>query len=253
MRFLLYNIRYGAGSGWRVHFPMPFGGYLKSTGRNFRRIADFVKSVNPDVTGLIEVDSGSFRTERRCQAQTIAAALQQHHVFENKYGGASMARRLPLLNKQGNAFLTNQEISELKFHYLNNGFKRLVIEAELRDFTTFIVHLSLQYRHRQDQLRDLYGMVRNARKPVIVAGDFNVFRGQKELSRFMGATGLLNANTRGAPSHPSRLPRRQLDFILHSPDIRATGFEAPAVQYSDHIPLIWDFEVRGASRMAHVA
>ena len=253
MRFLLYNIRYGAGSGWRVHFPMPFGGYLKPTGRNFRRIADFIKSVNPDVTGLIEVDSGSFRAERRCQAQTIAAALDQHHVFENKYGGGSMARRLPLLNKQGNAFLTNQEINGLKFHYLNNGFKRLVIEAELKDFTTFIVHLSLKYRHRQDQLRDLYGMVRNARKPVIVAGDFNVFRGQKELSLFMGATGLMNANTRGAPSHPSRLPKRQLDFILHSPDIRATGFEAPTVQFSDHVPLIWDFEVCRARRLSLAA
>ncbi|MBL0715357.1 MAG: endonuclease/exonuclease/phosphatase family protein [Desulfosarcina sp.] len=253
MRFLLYNIRYGAGSGWRVHFPMPFGGYIKPTGRNIRQIAAFIKSVNPDVTGLIEVDSGSFRSEWRSQAQTIAAELQQHHVFENKYGGASVARRLPLLNKQGNAFLTNQEISGLKFHYLNNGFKRLVIEAELKDFTTFLVHLSLKYRHRQDQLRDLYGLVQSARKPVIVAGDFNVFRGPKELSLFMGATGLLSANTGGEPSHPSRLPKRQLDFILHSPDIRATRFEAPIVRFSDHIPLIWDFEVQSSGRLARAA
>lgn len=253
MRFLLYNIRYGAGTGWRVHLPMPFGGYIKPTGRNFRRIAEFIKSVNPDVTGLIEVDSGSFRSDWRCQAQTLAAELKQHHVFENKYGDASMARRLPLLNKQGNAFLTNQEISALKFHYLNKGFKRLVIEAELKDFTTFIVHLSLKYKHRQNQLRDLYGMVRNARKPVIVAGDFNVFGGQKELSLFMGAAGLLSANTQGAPSHPSRMPRRQLDFILHSPDIRATRFEAPAVQFSDHIPLVWDFEICDSGRLARAA
>ncbi len=253
MRFLLYNIRYGAGSGWRVHFPMPFGGYLKPTGKNLRRIADFIKSVKPDVTGLIEVDSGSFRSEWRSQAETIAAELQQHHVFENKYGGASMARRLPLLNKQGNAFLTNQEISGLKFHYLNNGFKRLVIEAQLKDFTTFLVHLSLKYRHRQDQLRDLYGMVRAADKPVIVAGDFNVFRGKKELALFMAATGLQSANTLGAPSHPSRFPRRQLDFILHSPDIQATRFEAPTVPFSDHIPLIWDFEINHGASMARAA
>jgi endonuclease/exonuclease/phosphatase family metal-dependent hydrolase len=253
MRFLLYNIRYGAGSGWRVHFPMPFGGYVKPTGRNFSRIADFIRSVKPDITGLIEVDSGSFRTERRCQARTIAAALNQQHIFENKYGDASMARRLPLLSNQGNALLTNQEISELKCHYLSNGFKRLVIEAELKDFTTYIVHLSLKYRHRQDQLRDLYGMVRNARKPVIVAGDFNVFRGQEELSLFMGATGLLNANTSGTPSHPSRMPKRQLDFILHSPEIQATRFEAPDVQLSDHIPLIWDFEIGRQGRLARAA
>ncbi len=253
MRFLLYNIRYGAGSGWRVHFPMPFGGYLKPTGRNFSLIKDFIRSVKPDVTGLIEVDSGSFRADRRCQAATLAAALQQRHVYENKYGGDSMARRVPLLRKQGNALVTNQEIAGFKFHYLSKGVKRLVIEAEFRDFKTFIVHLSLNYRHRQDQLSDLYGMLGQTRKPVIVAGDFNVFRGRKELALFMAATGLRSANTQDAPSHPSRMPRRQLDFILHSPGIHTTYFDAPRVPFSDHIPLIWDFEVRPEDRLALAA
>lgn len=253
MRFLLYNIRYGAGIGWKVHFPVPFGGYLKNTDDNFRQITDFIKSVNPDITGLIEVDSGSFRTHRSNQARLIAEEIQHHHVFENKYSGHSMVRKLPLFNKQGNAFLTNQTIRSLQFHYFNHGFKRLVIEAELEEFTTFIVHLSLKYRHRQDQLRDLNTLVRAADKPVIVAGDFNVFRGESELAQFMGATGLLNANAAGAPSHPSRAPKRQLDFILHSPDIQAHRFEAPRVAFSDHIPLIWDFEIRHGAGLARAA
>ena len=232
-----------------MHFPLPFSGFFRRTAKNFEQISAFIKSVNPDITGLIEVDSGSFRSDRRNQAGEIAAALQQQHVFENKYGGTSVARRMPLLNKQGNAFLTNQEIIGLRFHYLRNGFKRLVIEAELNDFTTFLVHLSLKYRHRQDQLRDLYALVQAARKPVILAGDFNVFRGRRELTLFLGATGLLNANAVGTPSHPSRNPKRQLDFILHSPEIRATRFEAPPVRFSDHIPLIWDFELAPESRV----
>ena len=253
MRFLLYNIRYGAGTGWKVHFPVPFGGYLKHTSDNFRQITDFIKSVNPDITGLIEVDSGSFRTHRNNQARLIAEEIQHHHVFENKYSGHSMVRKLPLFNKQGNAFLTNQNIRALRFHYFNHGFKRLVIEAELEEFTTFIVHLSLQYRHRQDQLRYLNTLVLAADKPVIVAGDFNVFRGESELTKFMGATGLLNANAAGEPSHPSRAPKRQLDFILHSPDIKAQRFEAPRVAFSDHIPLIWDFEIRHRAGLARAA
>lgn len=253
MRFLLYNIRYGAGTGWKIHFPVPFGGYLKHTSDNFRQITDFIKSVNPDITGLIEVDSGSFRTHQNNQARLIAEEIQHHHVFENKYSGHSMVRKLPLFNKQGNAFLTNQNIRSLRFHYFNHGFKRLVIEAELEEFTTFIVHLSLQYRHRQDQLRDLNTLVRMANKPVIVAGDFNVFRGESELTQFMEATGLLNANATGEPSHPSRAPKRQLDFILHSPDIQAHRFEAPRVAFSDHIPLIWDFDVRHRAGLARAA
>lgn len=253
MRFLLYNIRYGAGTGWKIHFPVPFSGYLKRTDQNFRQIADFIKSVNPDITGLIEVDSGSFRSNRDNQAQVIAEAIHHHHVFENKYSGRSMVRKLPLFNKQGNAFLTNQDIRSLHFHYFHHGFKRLVIEAELEEFTTFVVHLSLQYRHRQEQLRDLYALVQASAKPVIVAGDFNVFRGETELHHFLGATGLINANGTGQPSHPSRMPRRQLDFILHSPEIQANGFEARRVPFSDHIPLIWDFEVRRRSVLARAA
>ena len=253
MRFLLYNIRYGAGTGWKVHFPVPFSGYLKRTSDNFRLIAEFIKSVNPDVTGLIEVDSGSFRSHRHNQARLIAEAIQHHHVFENKYSNHSMVRKLPLFNKQGNAFLTNQAIRSLRFHHFNHGFKRLVIEAELAEFTTFIVHLSLQYRHRQEQLHDLNALVRTAGKPVIVAGDFNVFRGASELAPFLGATGLLNANAAGKPSHPSRSPKRQLDFILHSPEIQARRFDTPQVPFSDHIPLIWDFEIRHPTGLARAA
>jgi endonuclease/exonuclease/phosphatase family metal-dependent hydrolase len=253
MRFLLYNIRYGAGTGWKVHFPVPFGGYLRRTNDNFRQIADFIQTVNPDITGLIEVDSGSFRSNRDNQARLIAEQIQHHHVFENKYGGKSMVRKLPLFNKQGNAFLTNQDIHALRLHYFDRGFKRLVIEAELDGFKTFIVHLSLQYRHRQAQLQDLNTLVRASGKPVIVAGDFNVFRGERELGQFMEATGLRNANAAGEPSHPSRAPRRQLDFILHSPEIQARRFEAPRVAFSDHIPLIWDFEVGTDATLARAA
>ena len=75
MRFLLYNIRYGAGTGSKLHFPLPFIGYLKRTNGNFKHISDFIKSVGPDFVGLIEVDSGSFRSENSNQAETIAREM----------------------------------------------------------------------------------------------------------------------------------------------------------------------------------
>ena len=42
---------------------------------------------------------------------------------------------------------------------------------------------------------------------------------------------------------PSHAPRNQFDFILHSPEIEVTGFRIPPVAYSDHLPLVLDFEV----------
>ncbi len=244
MRFLLYNIRYGAGIGRRLHFPVPFAGYLKRTNGNLKEIIDFIKSMNPDITGLIEVDSGSFRSEKYNQAKAIAQEMRHYHVYQSKYSSDSVVQRIPVLNKQGNAFLTNQEIKAQKFHYLNKGIKRLVIELELKEFTIFLVHLSLKFRHRQKQLRDLYSIIKEVKKPVIVAGDFNAFKGDQELQLFLTEAGLKSANGEGEPSHPSRSPRRQLDFILHSPEIRATGFQVPKVRFSDHAPLICDFEIR---------
>jgi len=59
----------------------------------------------------------------------------------------------------------------------------------------------------------------------------------------MAALDLVNANNEGFPSHPSRSPRRQLDFILHSGAIKTRDFQIPRIQYSDHAPLVWDFEL----------
>jgi len=243
MRFLLYNIRYAAGIGRRFHFPVPYSGYIKKTGINLNNIVDFIRSVNPDIIGLIEVDSGSFRSEKNNQAESIAWELQHQHIYRSKYATTSMTRRVPLLNKQGNAILTRLPIVSQKFHYFREGVKRLVIEAELENVAVFLVHLSLKFRHRQHQLQDLYNMVGKAAKPAIVAGDFNVFWGDRELQLFLAATGLISANGQGRPSHPSRAPRRELDYIFHSPEIRSTCFEVPKIKLSDHTPLIWDFEL----------
>ena len=243
MRFVLYNIRYGAGIGRRFHLPVPYSGYLKRTNGNLTRIAGFMRSVNPDIVGLIEVDSGSFRSEKSNQAETIARELKHYYIYQSKYSTTSLARKIPVLNKQGNAILTRREVKSQKFHYLREGIKRLVLELELEEFTIFLVHLSLKFRHRQYQLQELYSIVKDVKKPVIVAGDFNSLRGDRELQLFLAATGLKNANGQGKPSHPSRCPRRQIDYIFCSSEIRATGFQVPSVRLSDHMPLICDFEI----------
>jgi len=149
VRFLLYNVRYGAGVGARFHLPIPFAGYLKSTSCNLDCIVSFIESVKPDVIGLIEIDSGSFRSENMCQAEAIARQLGYSHVVETKYGANRMVRKVPVLNKQGNALLTNQEILSHHFHFFEEGFKRLVIEVQLPEVTVFLVHLSLTFRSEE--------------------------------------------------------------------------------------------------------
>jgi len=250
MRFLLYNIRYATGTGERFHLPLPYSGYLKPTTEHLGRITEFILSLRPDIVGLVEVDSGSFRAGRRSQTVAIAETLGHYHVYRTKYAKGSWAQQFPVLKNQGNAFLTSKEIKNQKCHYFRSGIKRLVIELELEDLTILLVHLSVKFRHRHYQLWELHSLIKQIRKPLILAGDFNVFRGAREVQLFLAATGLQNANGKGLPTYPSWAPRRELDFILHSPEIRVRSLQIPEVELSDHLPVVCDFDISDPSRRA---
>ena len=240
MRFILYNIRYGTGD---KTCRMPWSRMLRRTRRNLNDLTNFLRSLQPDLVGLVEVDAGSYRSERQNQARQIAEALGHYHTYRSKYSETAWFRRFPLLGKQGNAFLARDTIHNERFHYFDKGMKRLVIELELEYFCVFLVHLSLTFRTRHHQLADLYAWLRDTGKPHIVAGDFNALWGHDELRLFCAAANLVNANHKALPTFPSWAPRRQLDFILHSPDIRISRFWIPQVTHSDHLPLVADFEL----------
>jgi len=226
-----------------MHMPLPGAGYILGNQNVLPDIINFIKSADPDIVGLIEVDTGSIRSRKVNQAETIATELGMNSSFETKYGAKSLNQRLPIIRKQGNAFLAAPRVHGETFHYFETGIKRLIIELEMETFAVFLVHLSLKYRHRHLQLRKLYDLIEATEKPVIVAGDFNTFWGENEIYLFMQAAGLRSANTNSQPSYPSRSPRKELDFILYQDGIQVSHFELPDVRHSDHLPLICDFEV----------
>ena len=240
MRFLLYNICYGT-HGNQKRFPLL--GLLGRTHDHLDEIIDFIDEIDPDVMGLIEVDNGSYRSGRKCQVEKIADRLGHFHTYRSKYAVDSRWQGIPIFNKQGNAFLAKDTIHNEKYHYFEQGMKKLVIELELEEVTFFLVHLALGYKARQAQILHLYNMIKETNRPYIDAGDFNDFMGEKEIQLLMSASGLQNADKNIQPSFPSHNPKRHLDFILHSPEIKVTAFEMPRVELSDHLPLILDFDV----------
>lgn len=250
MRMLLYNIRYGLGRGPAMHWPLPGAAYLLGNRGNLERITAFIKAQDPDIVGLVEVDTGSIRSRWVNQAETIAEAIGHYSAYQCKYAETSLNSKLPIIRKQGNAFLAAPHVHGERFHYFDTGIKRLIIELELENCAVFLVHLSLKYRHRQAQLHHLHDLVVASKKPVIVAGDFNTFWGEHEIYLFMKAAGLQSANVNGLPSYPSRAPRKELDFVLYGEGVRVTNFFIPQVNFSDHLPLICDFEVDEQSQRA---
>lgn len=249
MRFVLYNIRYATGR--KAH------GFVRSSRRNLTKIAAFLNDLEPDVVGLVEVDDGSYRMRRKNQVELLAEALGHYHSYSCKYAKTSFWRRVPVVNRQGNAFLARDRIRNETFHFFDKGMKRLVIELELEHLVVYLVHLSLGGRARHRQLANLYDLVRRTDKPCLVAGDFNMLWGEREIDLFLAATGLRNANTDREPTFPSQKPNRHLDFVLHSKEIVVEDFQIPQVMLSDHLPLVVDFTVqvkterRSTMRSAH--
>ncbi len=242
MRFLLYNIRYATGA----RLPrLPWSGYFNRTNGHLDEIIRFIKPLEPDIMGLVEVDGGSYRTGRTNQAEEIARALGHYHAYRTKYSEhGRISRRVPVMNKQGNAFITRDSIQNARYHYFERGFKRLVIELEMENLVVFLVHLSLGFRIRHQQLAMLYRLVKETKKPHIVAGDFNALWGEREIDLFLAASGLRNVNQESRPSFPSWAPKRHLDFILCSHQIEPERFWMPESTLSDHLPLALDFTIR---------
>jgi endonuclease/exonuclease/phosphatase family metal-dependent hydrolase len=79
LRLLVYNIRYATGTGVGFHLPIPGAGYLRSSRRVLEQITRFIRSEQPDVVGLIEIDTGSVRTGMLNQA---GYATRHHYTHQ---------------------------------------------------------------------------------------------------------------------------------------------------------------------------
>lgn len=245
MKFLVYNIAYGTGAPKnRLDQVFSLPRYLHTGRKHLENVITSIAERAPDVTGLLEVDNGSFRTGYRNQGAMIARALHQNLYSAVKYEPGSLSRKIPILRRQTNVFLSPEKQLPCAFHYLSSGMKRLALEIQVNGVRFFLLHLALRRPVRQQQLRNLLEMLKPIRTPFLIGGDFNVFAGSGELHPFMAELGLHSANERNLPTFPSWRPEKQLDYILYSDGIRPVRFEVGRDRASDHLPVLFEFEVR---------
>jgi len=245
MKFLVYNIAYGTGApANRLDQVLGLHRYLRTKRRRLEKIIDCIADFSPDVSGLLEVDNGSFRTGYQSQGSLIARALHQSAYSAVKYAPGSISRKVPILRRQSNIFLTQERKRPCAFHYLDTGMKRLALEIEVDGVRFFLLHLSLRRSVRCRQLGTLSGLLRSVKTPFLVGGDFNAFGGSGELKDFMDSLGLASANRQESPTFPSWHPEKQLDYILYSKEIEPIRFEVAPIRASDHLPVMFEFKVR---------
>ena len=243
MRLLVYNIAYGTGCPnglakrvWTVHR------YIRTSHSHLDRIIEFIDGSAADIVGLVEIDTGSFRTAYVDQVEKVALHLSKYRTCDVKYAKDSIGRLIPILQSQANAVLTKRKIPKKHFHFFPIGFKRLIIEVHIEGIRFFLVHLALQKAVRAKQL-DFLAKLAEGEGPLIVAGDFNALTGPKELANFQKRLNLVNPNVEGVCTYPSWNPKKQLDMILCSKEIKILNFEVPDVRFSDHLPVLIDFHV----------
>ncbi len=193
-------------------------------------IAATLQALNADVILLQEVDRRLMRSRFRDQAALLARATGTTYRFHG--------RLRFLWSAFGNAILTRQPIRHSHRLLLpaSGGEPRGAVGVELESgLAVWCTHLGLHEKWRQTQLAALARVVRKAKGPVIVGGDFNARFEDEEVQKFMQDAGLIVLSN-DEPTFPARNAHARIDFLfgrgVYSQDagvVAATGSDHCAV------------------------
>ena len=156
--------------------------------------------------------------------------------------GNAVLSRWPVLQVQ------HQDVSDHRFE--QRGLLHVVLAAPWGAMHVIVVHLGLSAATRQRQVQRLRVFVERhvpTDAPLLVAGDFNDWRGQ--LHAPMARAGLVGPAW-WPKTFPARLPVWSLDRIYaRSAEVRSVSVPKGAVwaNWSDHRPLVAQVELAGAA------
>lgn len=235
--------------------------------RRFRpeRIIGILDSHRADVILLQEVDVGVPRSRRMNMAEVLADELGYGHLAvglnvrlrEGRYGNATLSRH-PI----GQSRNIDLSIGRKKSRGCQHTTLELPSNGASRQLDVFNVHLGLSARERRQQLgllvsaEEFSGLDPSA--PCIVGGDFNDWRSQLQ-QPFVSALRFHCATARDETSidescvktYPAFSPTGALDRVYYRGGLSLLSayrcrHQASKVA-SDHLPIIVDFEMNGAS------
>ena len=234
LRVLSYNIHHGEGVDESL---------------DLERIARVIRSVEPDLVALQEVDKGTERTNRIDQPGELSRLCGMQVVFERNIefqGG-----------EYGNAVLSKLPIVSHENHLLplfDEGEQRGVLEVRVDggEGLGVVRFLSTHLDHRSgDEERLASARLineitdRHAHLPTILAGDLNAPFDGVVLDCFRERWRVSNAEP--APTVPVGEPRRQIDFVLYRPEHRWESRETRVLDEaiaSDHRAILAVLELK---------
>ena len=223
LRVLSYNIHHAEGVDGKL---------------DLERIARVIKSVEPDLVALQEVDWKTTRVKGIDEPVELAMLTGMKAVFGKnidlqggEYGNAVLSR-LPIRSKR-NHLLPRIDESE----------QRGVLELEIAlpgdagNIKLLATHLDFR-RDDQERLasaKAINALVAASDEPAILAGDLNATPDSAVLKLFLSTW--TNTSAKPQPTIPVGKPERQIDFVLTRPASRWKTIETKVLDEavaSDH-------------------
>ncbi len=227
MRIVTYNTRGSLGMDNRRSTP---------------RIAEVLRPLSPDIICFQEIHQRLPWSGREDQPEVLSVLLGRPFVFQRNlwfgFGG------------YGIGIATRSLVAQRAEHLLPSvKEQRGALEVRLRDvgglrrLTVFCTHWGLQEEERRRQAEALAALVNAAPRPVVVCGDLNEGPDAGAVRLLLASTELLDADAaQNRATFVSNNPKSRIDYILHSPDLRAGHVEVVSGEASDHLPLLADLE-----------
>ena len=225
LRVLAYNIYHGEGMDKKVDLP---------------RLAKVIRSTNPDLVALQEVDHKNRRTGMVDQTAELAKLTGMHGRF---------GRQIDFMGGQyGQAVLSRFPLGESTIHILPGEpvrETRIAFAVVIKDPSGEISFVSTHLHHnnklfREQQAAKLNEIFENASRPVILAGDLNANPDSKPLEILQ--KGWKNATSgKELRTYPSQNPKNQIDYVLVRPMDKFRVLETrviPEEMASDHRPIL---------------
>lgn len=225
VRIAAYNIKHGEGMDGVV---------------DLARAAEVLRALDADVITLQEIDRGVQRTVGVDQAAALGEMLGMDAYFGDfmpyqggEYGMAVLSR-LPVRRVEnirlpdGDEPRTGLEIE-------------VAVGPEGRPLSIVGIHLYRTVEERVAQAEALSEALDAREHPVVLAGDFNSFRGDRVISGLRGRDWFVLDKDGASMTFPADDPAREIDFVMLRP---ASAFEIvehrviDEVLVSDHRPLL---------------
>jgi endonuclease/exonuclease/phosphatase family metal-dependent hydrolase len=238
LKLLSYNIQiaqqtahYGhyVTRAWRHALP---GSDMTAT---LDRIGDLAKGY--DFVAIQEADAGSLRTRSIDQIEYLALRAGFPHW------GHTVTRNWGPLAQHCHGFLSRYAPVKVEEFVLPTPIPgrramRVTLGADAGGLTLLVTHLSLGRGSQQRQLEFLCEQV-PADAPAVLMGDLNCAAATLRCHAGLARAGLRAADA-CPPTFPSWQPRRDIDHILLSPQLRLHELRALPHPLSDHLPLAAD-------------